>query len=88
MRCWFEVPRLWFRVYGSGFVVQDLWFRVYCSGAMVQGLWCRVCGSGCMVQGAGCVFYRAEGGRGAAVLSSSSLLLSSLELSDTKVYEP
>ena len=63
----------------------------------MQGAGCRVQGAGCRVQGAGC---RMQGEGSSAILSicrqissarvssSSSLLLSSLEFSDPKVYAP
>ena len=76
-----------FRVQGPGSRVQDSVFSVQCSEFRVQGAGCRVQCSVFSVQGLG---FRVQGS-GFRVLCetlSSFLLLSSLELSDTKVYEP
>jgi len=61
-------------VWGSEFRVQGVGFKFQGSGFRVQG-------SGVRGQGARCIVET-------EVSSSSSLILSSLELSDTKVYEP
>jgi len=71
---------LGFGVQGSGFRVQGSGFRVQGSGSRVQGAGFRVQGSGFRVQGAG---FRVQ-----EFFFFSSLLISSLELSDTKVYAP
>ena len=84
-----SVPGLGFRVQGSGFRVQDSGFRVQGSGFRVQGSGFRVQGSGfrvsvCRVKGGGKADLRHAR---SLVTSSSYVLLASLELSDTQVYE-
>ena len=82
------VNGLWVRGKGFGFCVSGLWFRVSvfvfrvsCFGVWVSGFVFRVLGF---------VFRIRVSGLGFKVSGffSSSLLLSSLELSDTQVYEP
>jgi len=76
---------LGFRVSGSGFQVQGFGFRVLAFGFRVSGFGFRVQEFGFRVQASrvcvpGFGVYRG--------FSPSSVLLSSLQLSDAKVYEP
>ena len=70
---------------GIGFRVSGFGFRVSGFGFRVSGLGFRVAG----LEFSGVLIKRSRSpGRGHGPVTSSSLLLSSLELSDTQVYEP